>query len=909
MGTRWLERFFEPSKIAVIGASERSANMGGAVIQNLKTGGFKGSVYAVNVRRYKTVHGVPCTSKIGRLPKDIDLAVICTPANTIEKIIKQLGKHGIHAVLILTGGISRKRAEQFRPSKHPLRKLSREHGVRIMGPDCLGILVPDLNLNASYSHINALPGKVAYLGQSGTLASALLDWAYARGIGFSHFLTIGDSADVSMPDTVDYLSTQRQVKAIMLHLEQVTDALSFVRAVRNASRSKIVLSIKSSRFPQSQVPVEPVPKGLRQRDMVYEAILLRAGVLRVDSTEELFESVESLTRMRPLKGERLAIVANGIGGAILAVDRLVHEGGRLATLSEESKKKLSEILPNYWSQSNPIDITPEAGPIIYKQVLQVVESDPGVDSILVLFSPSAVTNSQEVANAVVHHFKFYHKNLLTSWMGGETVERSRHMFDDAGIPTYDTPDRAIKAFMHMVRHQRNHELLRETPSSFIENIFIDKTRCQSVIDEALFQQRDYLTAKEIYTILDAYGCKQVKTDFLDEGFDPYTLDVQYPAALKVIHEEYCHPFAYGDNPRDRWRGVITGIKDAEELDIAAKELRSQIRKRFKHSKVHGYSIQPMRKSDISTQYSMGITRDATFGPVIIFGGGGAAANIMADRQVQFPPLNDVLAKQLMSKTHIYRVLEERSRHLDRDVEQLSNMLIRLSQMAIDLPNIKGCELNVILHPVEGVKILGMAADIGPRHQLCIQPYPAEYEEVLQVKGGKEILLRPIRGEDEPELKIFHEQLSLESIRYRFFTARRNFRHRELAVFAQIDYQQEMAFVAFNPDGEILGVVRTWTDADALQAEFSVLVGDRAQGLGMGRALMSKMIKYCTLKGTLEMKGTVLYDNKPMLKLAENLGFHVVRSLDSNIVEIRLPLNAPEHEWQKLRLEERHKSKN
>ena len=908
MGTRWLERFFEPSKIAVIGASERSSNMGGAVIQNIKAAGFKGSVYAVNVRRYKTVHGVPSVSKIGRLPKDIDLAIICTPAHTIEKIIKQLGKHGIHAVLILTGGISRKRAEQFRPSKHPLRKLSREHGVRIMGPDCLGLLVPELNLNASYSHINALPGKVAYLGQSGTLASALLDWAYARGIGFSHFLTIGDSADVSMPDTVDYLSTQRHVKAIMLHLEQVTDAQSFVRAVRNASRSKLVLSIKSSRFPQSQTPVEPIPKGLRHRDMVYEAILLRAGVLRVDSTEELFESVESLTRMRPLKGERLAIIANGIGGAILAVDRLIYEGGQLAKLAPETIKKLSEVLPGYWSQSNPIDITPEAGPVIYKQVLQIVESDPGVDALLVLFSPSAVTNSQEVANAVVHHFKFFKKNLLTSWMGGETVERSRHMFDDAGIPTYDTPDRAIKAFMHMVRHQRNHDLLRETPSSFIESVRVDKAMCQEIIDQALFQQRDYLTAQEISRVLSSYGFKQVKSDFLGVEFDADKIDIKYPAALKIIHEDYCHPFAYGDNPRDRWRSVITDIKDAEELDIAGKELRSQIRKRFSGSKVHGFSVQPMRSGDISMQFSMGITRDATFGPIIIFGGGGAAANIMADRQVQFPPLNDVLAKQLMSKTHIYRVLKERSRHLDRDTEQLSNMLIRLSQLAIDLPNIKGCELNVILHPVEGAKVLGMAADIGPRHELVIQPYPAEYEEVIEVKGGQKVTLRPIKGEDEPALKVFHERLSVESLRYRFFTARRNFRHRELALFAQIDYQQEMAFVAFNNEGEILGVVRTWTDADRLQAEFSILVGDNAQGLGLGRSLMQKMIDYCTSVGTIEMKGTVLDDNKPMLMLAEKLGFKVMRKMDGNIVEIRLPMNQPEQEWQKFRLMDLHKNK-
>lgn len=905
MSTRWLERFFEPSKIAVIGASEKDSSMGGAVINNLKNSAFKGSIYAVNVRRYKTVHGVPCISKIGRLPKDVDLAIICTPAHTIEKIIKQLGRHGIHAVIILTGGISRKRAEQYRPSNDPIKELAREYDVRIMGPDCLGVLVPDLKLNASYSHVSALPGKVAYLGQSGTLASALLDWAHARGIGFSHFLTIGDSADVTMPDAIDYLSAQRNLKAIMLHLEQVTDAQTFVRAVRNASRSKLVLAIKSGRFPESQSPVDVIPPGLRHRDMVYEAILLRAGVLRVDSTEELFESVESLTRMKPLKGERLAIVANGIGGAILAVDRLMHEGGELAKLSNETIEALSKVLPEYWSQSNPVDITPEASPNVYKQVLSIIEKDKGVDAILVLFSPNSSVNSQDVANVVVNHSKFNQKNLITSWMGGESAERSRHVFDESGIPTYDTPDRAIKAYMHMVRHQRNQELLRETPSSLMDDSSIDSKLSRGIIQAAMAEGRDYLTAREFHQIIKAYSFKVVDTTFMSEGFDAQAVKVRYPAALKIIHKEYCHPFAYGTNPRDRWRGVVTEIQNASELEVASKELRSQIRKRFSNSKVHGFSVQPMRSGEVLSQFSLGITRDPIFGPVIIFGGGGATANIMADRLVQFPPLNDVLARQLMAKTHIYRVLKERSRHLERDEAQLSQMLIRLSQMAVDLPNLKGCELNVILHPVEGCKVLGMAANLGDAHELCIRPYPAEHEEIMTLKGDKKLNVRAIKGEDEPALKRFHEALSSETLRYRFFTSRRNFRHRELAKFAQIDYEQEMAFVAQNKEGEILGEVRTWTDADRVQAEFSVLVGDQAQGIGLGNALMQKMIGYCKQQGTMEMMGTVLAENRPMLKLGEKLGFEKIKTQDAEIVEIILPMNEPKHEWQKARLSKLH----
>lgn len=908
MGTRWLEHFFEPTKVAVIGASERTNSMGGAVIKNLKSSGFKGKIYAVNVKRYREVHGVPCISRIGRLPQDVNLAIICTPAYTIEKIIKQLGRRGIKAVLILTGGISRKRAEQFRPANHPLKKLAREHGVRIMGPDCLGVLVPDLNLNASYSHINALSGKVAYIGQSGTLASALLDWAHARGIGFSHFLTLGNSADVSIPDCVDYLSSQRQVKAIMLHLEHINDAPTFVRAVRNASRGKLVLAIKSSRFPASQEIPEAVPPGLRHKDMVYESILLRAGVLRVDSTEEMFESVESLTRMKPLRGERLAIVANGMGAAILAVDRLMHEGGRLAQLSNEGIYKLSKILPSYWSRANPIDLPPEASPVIFKQVLEVLESETSVDAILVLHSPSPVVPGQDVANVVINHARFHQKNLLTSWMGGEGVDRARHLFDDAGIPTYDTPDRAIKAFMHMVRHQRNQELLRETPSSLMDDFSIDKVAGDHILKRVIKDARDYLTAEEIHQLLTHYGFNCVHTQFIRSEKDVSKLDTAFPAAIKIIHQHYCHPFAYGDNPRDRWRGVVTGIQDKQQLKQAMLELNTQIKKRFASTKVHGYSIQPMRKSIDATQFSMGITRDDVFGPLILFGGGGATANIIADRHIEFPPLNDVLARQLMEKTHIFRVLKERSRHLEKDVAELSQMLIRLSQLAVDQPRIKGVELNVLLHPTDGATVLGMAADVARPHVLCIRPYPAELASIRALRSGRKVVLRPIRGEDEPELKTFHEQLSPESLRYRFFTARRHFRHRELAQFAQIDYWQEMAFVAIDEadtTNGIHGVVRTWTDADKVQAEFSVIISDAMQGEGLGYTLMQKMVDYCRAQGVLEMMGTVLADNRPMLKLAEKLGFTVTRYVSAEVVEIVLPLNDPQEDWQRSRLSRLH----
>lgn len=911
MGTRWLEHFFEPRKIAVIGASERANSMGGAVVSNLLQSGFRGEVYAVNVKRYRQVHGVPCVQKIGRLPADIDLAIICTPADTIERILKQLAKQGIHCALILTGGISRSQAEHFRPDENPLRRLAQEHGMRIMGPDCLGIMVPGYNMNASYSHLAALPGKVAFIGQSGTLASALLDWSKERGIGFSHFMTLGNSIDVSLPDLIDYLSRDRKVKAIMLHLEHIDQPESFVRAVRNASRGKLVLAIKSSRFPASQLVVEEaVPAGLRHKDMVYETLLLRAGVMRVDSTEELFESVESLSRMKPLRGGRLAIVSNGMGAAILAIDRLMHDSGELAQLSEDSLRKLSFILPAYWSRTNPIDLSLDAKPSVYLQVLEVLEEDPGVDAVLVLHSPTQVVSSLQVAQEILLHARACTKNILTSWLGGATVAKARQTFDAAGVPTYDTPDRAIKAFMHMVRHQRNQELMRQTPSSISSHVLPNKQAAKAIIDGAFADGRSYLTAQEIYALLALYGFKLLNTQFVSAESEIAGLagQITFPAAIKIIHQEYCHPFAYGKNPRDRWRAVSTGLRDADSLLQAAEGLRAELAVRYPFSRVHGFSVQPVRKGMDATQFSMGITRDEHFGPLILFGGGGATANILADRQIEMPPLNDVLALRLMERTHIYRVLKERSKNLPRDAEALSRMLLALSQMVVDLPHLRGCELNVLLHPKEGAIVLGMAADISHAHETCIKPYPAELETRVSLRRSQRaVMLRPIRAEDEPLMEVFHKGLSPESLRYRFFTSRRNFKHREFAQFTQIDYEQEMAFVAVPEDAPdtMLGVVRTWTDSDNVQAEFSVIIADDLRGEGMGYMLMAEMIRYCKQRGIKEMVGTVLNDNEPMLKLARHLGFKVTRNIAADIVEITLPLNPVTEEWQKVRLKKLH----
>ncbi|MEC9482308.1 MAG: CoA-binding protein, partial [Halomonas sp.] len=508
MGTRFLRHFFEPRTLAVIGASEKTHSMGGLVIRNLEDSGFPGSVWAVNPKGYDTVHGKPCVKRVDALPEVPDLAVVCSPVATVPRLIEQLGRFGVRAAMVLSGGsYLDDRAREGHSIRERMLAAARRSGIRVLGPECLGLIVPGRKLNATYASQPVKPGRVAYLGQSGMLGNAMIDWAAGRGIGFSHLVTLGDSVDVMLPDLIDYINQYSPTQAILLHLERIYDSQHFMTALREASRNRLVLAIKSGRTPQSDLSSAPPTPGVANRDVIFDAALARAGVVRVDNSDELFDALETLSRMKPLRGDRLAIVANGLGPALLAIDKLIAAGGKLAEFNEPTRQALvagdfDVSLPG----RNPVDLGGNASPERVVEALEIVAADPGVDSVLVVHAPTRMAPSRTTAEAIVANRTRFKRNLLTSWMGLEEALSARHECNLAGIPTYISPEKAVKAFMHMVDYQRVQALLQETPPSlpFATTPEI-RARCHELIKQAKQQGRDRFTHEETGLVLAAYG--------------------------------------------------------------------------------------------------------------------------------------------------------------------------------------------------------------------------------------------------------------------------------------------------------------------------------------------------------------------------------------------------------------------
>ncbi|WP_370314351.1 GNAT family N-acetyltransferase [Thalassolituus sp.] len=901
MGTRSLERFFHPETIAVIGASERKGSLGGAVLRNLLAGGYEGDILPVNSKGYASIQGVKAYSRLGQLKVTPDLAIICTPADTVPKIIKQLHSLGVEAAMVLTGGIARARSWQFRPSSERMDKVVLQTRMRILGPDCLGLLIPHRHINASFLHVPVHPGHVAYIGQSGTLASGVMDWAYSRKIGFSHVVTLGRSEDVTLPDLIDYIAQQPKVRTMLVQLDEIRSGRELVRSLRAASRQKLVLAVKNNRFPESPLNTIDAPKGLARRDLLIDEIFARAGVLRVNATDELFDCVDVLGNRRERFGPRLAIIANGRGPAILAMDRLLHDRGTLADLSGDCQAKLREILPDYIKATNPVLLNPELKPEQLSAVASAVLADRQVDALLVVYTPSLGSDPKENADALIEVAARTQKTVLTSWLGEYSVEEARASFDRALIPTFDTPDNAIKSYMYMVQHQRTQDLLRETP----ESIEIPVSAQHSKLDREFqdnYSSGDFLPPQEAYRLLNSYGFA-CADNIYRSSLDALVRDsskVPGPWVLRVHHRDYLYPFAYGNNPRERIRSVVRDLEQPGDLRPAADSLKSLIRERFPGSPVLGYTLQTMHRALDNLQFSFGIGRDNEIGPFLFFGGGGSTADILVDRQVALPPLNANLAEKLIRRSHFYEVLQERSEDPERDLLTLERWLVALSHMALNHPWLAGLEVNAIRQQVGRYRVIGVAAEVG-RHMRCaILPYPTELEAGFSSPRGTQYHVRPIRGEDEPLLRQFYEGLSAESLRLRFFNARRRFDHNELARLTQIDYDREMALVAINGD-RLYGVVRVWVDPDDVAAEFSVIVDDNCRGERLGHHLMSRIIGYLKERGVLQIYGTVLPENGPMLRLAERLGFSQKLNSADGVVEVAMTLNTMKHAWQRRRM--------
>jgi acetyltransferase len=868
MSIRHLDHLLDPRSVAVIGASNRVGSVGATVWRNLRAGRFAGPVFAVNPK-HSRLDDVAVFRSVAALPHAPDLAVLCTPPATIPGLITDLGQLGTRAAIVMTAGLT---AEQ----KQAMLDAARPYLLRVLGPNCLGLLTPHLDLNASFAHTDALRGDMAFISQSGALVTAVLDWAKSRRIGFSHLISLGEHADVDFGDLLDQLASDPRTRSILLYIESIESPRKFMSAARAAARNKPVIVVKAGRAGNGVKAAASHTGALAGSDIVIDAAIRRAGMLRVDTLQDLFMAAETLSRFGSNQDETLTLMTNGGGAGVMAADAAALAGIALHDLSEALHSKLDAVLPPTWSHANPIDMIGDAPVQRYTDTLRAVLDEPDSGAVLFLHAPTAIVRSDDIARACAPLVRQAPGRVMACWLGDAAVADARRIFSDAGAADYATPEEAVRAFAMLSTYRRNQALLLETPTAS-ENTPPDKATARAIVESVLADGRDMLGEVEAKMVLMSYGIPVVPTVAVGPSAASLTAvasELKYPVALKILSPDITHKSDVG--------GVRLNLKDEGELRQAAEQMLARVRELQPQARITGFTVQAMARRPLAQELIIGASIDPVFGPVILFGQGGTAVEVMADRAIALPPLNRVLARDLVSRTRVARLLAGYRDHPPARLEAVCDVLIALSQMLADLPEIAELDINPLWADHEGVIALDARlrvsrdAPSGAAH-FAITPYPAELVETATWQG-ETIVLRPIRPEDEPQHRAFVEQLQPQDLRLRFFSTRRTLQRSELARLTQIDYAREMAFIAVRtrPDGseQTLGVVRAITDPDNVEAEFAIIVLSDLKGLGLGRILMRKMIGFLSGHGTQRMVGHVLRENEQMRTLARSLGFTV-----------------------------------
>ncbi len=880
-----------PRSVAVIGASDRPDSVGATVIRNVLEGGFDGPVWPVNLR-HSVVAGQKAYRTVDKLPEPADLAVICTPPQTVPGLVAELGTYGTRAAAVLTAGLDDEHLDDGRTATQAMLDAARPHCLRLLGPNCVGLLVPGIGLNASFAHVNARPGELAFISQSGALTTAMLDWARSNQVGFSHFLSLGNSADVDFGDLIDYLASDPDTRAILLYMEAVSSARKFMSAARAAARNKPVIVVKAGRSPVAAQAAASHTGALAGSDDVYDAAFRRAGMLRVDTTRALFDAAETVARIHGVEGDRLIIMSNGGGPGVMATDALIRGGGRLATLTPETIGALDAVLPPTWSRGNPVDIIGDAPAERYPAALEPLLEQGDADAVLLIHAPTAIVPAEAVARDCAPLFARKRRPVLVCWMGADAVTMADHMFARAGLPTFATPEEAVNGFLQLAAYHRNQMQLLETPPSVAEDFEPDPAAARAVVETVLAQERGLLTEPESKSVLAAYGIPVVETRLAasPEELPGIAEELGYPVALKIVSPDITHKTDIG--------GVVLDISTPELLLAAAEAILARARNRRPEARIEGLAVQRMIEHDDAHELIAGVATDATFGPVLLFGQGGTAVETIADRAIALPPLNMALAAELVGRTRVARLLDGIRGRPAPDRRGIELTLVKLSQLISDLPEVVELDINPLLAHAHGVVALDArvrverAATKGTQ-RFAIRPYPKHLETTIEFEG-RSLLLRPIRPEDRPRHETFLAKNTPADMHARFFRMVRQLPASEMARFTQIDYEREMAFIAVgeNEQGveETLGVARAHADPDNVEAEFAIIVRSDIKGKGLGSALLMKLIDYCRQRGTQRLIGEAFADNDRMLKLARECGFRVT-GRHEGIVDLALDLQA------------------
>ena len=881
MTIRNFEALFRPKSVALVGASSRPSAVGSLIARNLHADGFAGPIWLVNNNGQPSA-GRPTLKAIGDLPAAPNLAILCVPVDQIAPSIAALARLGTRAAVVITAGLDV-------AQRGTLLETARPTTMRIVGPNCLGIMVPPLGLNATFAHRAALKGGLGFVSQSGAVITAAVDWACARDIGFSHVVSLGEMSDVDFGDMLDWLALDGATSAILLHVESITSARKFMSAARAAARSKPVIVLKAGRSEAAARAAHVHVGALAGADAVYDAAFRRAGTLRVEDLDGLFEATASLASSRPLFGERLAILTNGGGLGVLAADALIETKGRLAELAPQTLASLEVRMPPTWSRGNPVDILGDAPAERYEHALETLLADRGVDAVLVLNCPTAVTPGEESARAVVAAASRSRKPVLTSWVGAEAQVEAHKALRAASLPTYETPRQAVRGFMDLVTWRRNRVALMETPPSQPEAFAIDTAAARAVIASVRAQGRDVLSEAEAKEVLDACAIPVVETIAARSAEEAVGAAVRIgaPVALKIQSPDIVHKSDVG--------GVMLDLRDEDQVFRAAADMLARVGRLRPDARIEGFSVQRMVERREAWELIVGLAEDPTFGPVVVFGHGGTAVERLADRSLGLPPLNMKLARDMIEDTRVWRLLQGYGQQPAAAIDAIALSLIKVAQIAAELPEIAELEINPLLADRQRVVALDarirLRADDEPARALAIRPYPRELERTEGLRDGRAFLLRPIRPEDEDALRAFGAKLDREDVRMRFFAPLATLTHEMAARLTQIDYDRQMAFIAVGGNGGIWGVVRLSSDPDNVGAEFAIIVRSDLKGSGLGRLLMLRIIDYARQRGLAELEGLVLRENSTMLDFSRGLGFRITGSGDPTVVRVVLDLKA------------------
>lgn len=890
-----LDPFFAPKNVAMIGATENPGSVGRTTMWNLMSTPFGGAIFPVNPKR-QSVLGIKAYPTVKDIPAEVDLAVITTPAKFIPGIVRECGDAGIKAAVVISAGFKEAGEEGKRLERELLAEAAKA-GMRIIGPNCLGVMVPPSGLNATFAACMARPGNVGFLSQSGALCTAVLDWSMREMVGFSAFMSLGSMADVGWGDLIYYLGNDPKTRSILIYMESVGDARSFLSAAREVAMNKPIIVIKAGRTAAGSKAAASHTGSLTGSDDVLDVAFMRSGVLRVNNISDLFYMAEVLAKQPRPKGPRLTILTNAGGPGVLAADALLLGGGELAEISDQTIEELNKFLPASWSHSNPIDIIGDAGPERYAKALEVAAKDPNSDGMLVILTPQAMTDATQTAEHLKPYAKLSDKPVLASWMGGTDVAAGEQILNNAGIPTYAYPDTAARLYNYMWQYAKNVNALYETPRYGGSAEAADREAAAAIVETVRKTGRTILTEHESKQVLAAYGIPTLPSVIATSAAAAVeaAAGMGYPVVLKLHSETITHKTDVG--------GVVLNLKDAAAVEAAFESIRASVAAKVGAEHFGGVNVQPFAKLD-GYEVIVGSSVDPQFGPVMLFGMGGQLVEVFKDRSLALPPLNTTLARRLMERTKIYTALKGVRGRKPVDLAALEQLLVRFSLLVVDHPWIKEIDINPLLASPE--RLLALDARVvlhdpsTPESELprpSIRPYPVQYESEWTMKKGETVLIRPIRPEDEPMLVKFHQALSERTVYQRYLqmlNLSQRIAHERLTRICFIDYARQMALVVEREvpgtgEKEVIAVARLQGLSGSTGSEFAIVVADEYQKTGLGTELLRRLIEIGRAEGVKVITADILAENTAMQKVSEKLGFKLTREPGDPVVSARLEL--------------------